>query len=362
MRSSIRLGQKCRFWTKPQRLTHRPPNLKREHIFLVHSRLWPDCSSSLRHSELPLKTLKASLTRNRLRTKTRSRATLLLLFACADDRTLADADVLGSLQDAIEAVICNFADNNKLSSGVRSPPSATLVHNLIRLQLSDVVPQLLSRISHPLLQRSIIRALPYRSPLTSYLRRYLALSFLVYPTPIDVPLAHPTIPKIIHRYLDKSPHMKAGKAANFDYLATRLELLDIAIGPGPLTVPYEPLLNPDPSDDGSSPIPAPAPASSEIKEFNKQVDALAQHIKYLGNSIVEAGAVTDLAILEAKDGIERLCARLEHAVRIGGRKMHDPFGDYDDQERQLKMSRFFTARSKTSTPVPSRGIFEDEDD
>lgn len=258
----------------------------------------------------------------------------------------------------MEAIICNFADNNKLSSGVGCPSSATVVQDLISLQLSNIIPSLLSRVSHPLMQKSLIRALPSRSPLTSYLRRYLALSFLVYPTLIDVTLADPTIPGLIHRHLDKSQIFKTSKATDYSSLAAHVELLDIAIGPGFLTVPYQPIVSPTSSEAGSSPISAPVSTSSEIKTFNKEVDAITQHIKYLGNSIVEAGAVTDLTILDAKDCVERLCARLEHSVRIGGKKIHDPFGDDGDEEKQPKMSKFLSKKSKISNPAPSQGIFD----
>lgn len=235
-----------------------------------------------------------------------------------------------------------------------------LVQELTCRQLSEVISKLLPQISNPILQRNLVNALPSQSPLTSYMRRYLALSMLVYPTPIDVPLADPIIPKIIHEYLDTSIHFKFGKGMDYSFLAARLELLDIAIGPGPLSVPYQPLVSPTVSDSESSPITAPFPAASEVKDFNREVDALAQHVKYLGNSIVEAGAVTDLTILEAKDYIERLCARLEHAVRIGGKKVHNPFST-DEEATQLKVSKFLKARNNPSTPKPILSIFGDGD-
>lgn len=287
----------------------------------------------------------------------------LLLHTCLDEHVLADADMLYTIQGVMEAIICNFADNNGLTSAVGCPSLAAFVHSLISSQLSKIIAQLPSRITHATLQRNLISALPSKSPMTSYLRRYLALSFFLYPQTVDVPLAHPKIPNLIHMHLDTSPHFRVDKATDYNSLAARLELLDVAIGPGPLSVPYQPLVSPAPSQAGSSPIMAPLPASSEVKDFNREVDALAQHVKILGNSIVEAGAVTDLTILEAKDCIERLCARLEHAVRIGGKKVHNLFGnEEDDEKQQLKMSKFLTKRSRPSMPAPPRGIFDDEED
>jgi hypothetical protein len=200
--------------------------------------------------------------------------------------------------------------------------------------------------------------------LTAYLQRHLALSFLVYPTLIHVPLADPTVPEFIHKHLKESPGFRTHKGIDYGHLAARVTLLDIAIGPGLLTVPYQPLSSPSTSQVGSSPIRAPIPASSEVRDFNKVVDALARQLKVLGNSIIEADAVSDLTILEAKDMIERLCARLEYSVRIGGKKTHNVFGDDEEGGKQLRVNRFFKKTWKTSTPPPPppRGIFDDEDD
>lgn len=139
-----------------------------------------------------------------------------------------------------------------------------------------------------------------------------------------------------------------------------MAVLDVAIGPGLLVVPYQPLVSPAPSQSGSSPLLAPTPASDEVKEFNRVTDALAQHIKMLGNSIMEAGAVADLTILDAKDSVERLCARLEHAVRIGGKKSVNVFGD-DDDGKQLKVSDIFRRAAKVQKSAPGGGIFDDDD-
>ncbi|KAF1939149.1 hypothetical protein EJ02DRAFT_265217 [Clathrospora elynae] len=293
-----------------------------------------------------------------LRAKARSHALYILCHVCLDDRVNADANVLGIIQDAIEAVICNFADNHRLSSGVGSPPSKQHFQSLIASQLSETIPQLLANITDPLLQRNLICAFPARSPLTAYLQRHLALSFLVHPTTIDVPLADPKLPGIIHMHLNNSPAFRIIKGTDYDRLTARLTLLDIAVGPGPLTVPYQPLLNPATSQAGFSPITAPFPGSSDVRSFNKEVDALAQHVKILSNSISEAGAVVDLRILDVKDTMERLCSRLEHAVRIGGKKVHNVFGD-DEVQKQFKVSKFF---KKAEIPVRSPGIFDDEED
>jgi hypothetical protein len=301
------------------------------------------------------------LTLYRLRTKARSHALYLLCYVCLDDRVIADVDYSRAIQAAIDAIICNFADNRKLTSAVGSPPPQEDVQSLTASQLSEIVPQLLTKITHPILQRNLICAWPASSPLTAYLQRHLALSFLVYPTMVHVPLTDPTVPDFIRKHLIKSPGFRIHKDTDYGHLAARLTLLDLAIGPGLLTVPYQPLSSPAPSQAGSSPIRAPIPASSEIKHFNKEVDALTRQIKLLGNSIVEAGAVVDLTILESKDTIERLCARLEHAVRIGGKKTHNVFGD-GGEGKQLRVNRFFKKTWKTNTPPPPRGIFDDEDE
>jgi hypothetical protein len=269
-----------------------------------------------------------------------------------DSRVLSNADILHAVQDALEAIVCQFPDNHKLVSGVGSPSTQDSTTTLITSQLSDIVPQLLQHVTHPILQKCLVCAFPTRTPLIAYLQRYLALSFLLYPTTVDVPLEDPTIPSLIHRHLDISPDFQTRKDTDYSFLAARFTLLDIAIGPGLLSVPYQPLTSPMSSEAGSSPVTAPLPASLEVKEFNNEVDALAQHIKLLGNSIVEAGAAVDLTILDAKERSERLYYRLQHAVRVGGKKADNVFGDGEDEEKQPKMSRFFVKREK---PMSSRG-------
>ncbi|CAN9435583.1 unnamed protein product [Alternaria alternata] len=279
-----------------------------------------------------------------LQSETRSRALYILSHVCLDDRVMADAAILHTIQDAMGAIVCSFANNHKLASA-----------------LSDVVSQLLAKVTHPLLQRNLIRSFPTTSPLTAYLQRHLALAFLVHPTPVDVPLSDPKVSDIIYKHMKNSPSFQVNKNTNYSHLAARLALLDIAIGPGLLDVPYQPLSSPTTSEAGSSPVSAPVPASSEVRDFNNQVDALAREFQLLGNSIVEAGAVVDLIIMDTKDSIERLRARLEHAVRIGGKKAHNVFGN-DDEDTQLKVSKFFTKRMQNCTPAPLRGIFDGEDD
>ncbi|KAF1835793.1 hypothetical protein BDW02DRAFT_597024 [Decorospora gaudefroyi] len=293
-----------------------------------------------------------------LRTKARSRALYILCHVCLDDRVMADADTLRTVQDAIEAIICHFADNHRLTSAVGSPLPQQDIQSLIISQLSETIPQLVAKVTHPQLQRNLICAFPASSPLTAYLQRHLAISFFLQPTTVNVPLADPTVPSAVHEHLKRSSAFRINKQTDYAHLAARLALLDVAIGPGLLTVPYQPLISPATSQAGSSPIRAPVPATSEVRDFNKEIDALTQQIKLLGNSIVEAGAVVDLTIFDAKDTVERTCARLQHAVRIGGKKHHDIFGD--DEDKQLKVSKYFTKTWKTSAPPPS--IFDAEDD
>jgi len=258
--------------------------------------------------------------------------------------------------------MCNFVDDGKLIQGVWSSQPQDEDQTLIASQLSNVLPQLLARITHPVMQRDLVYALPTRSPLTAYFQRHLALSFLVHPGTVEVPLEDPEMPAYIHNLLKTSPSFRINKDTDYRFFTARMTLLDIAVGPGLSSVSYQPLLSPAPSREGSSPIMAPTSEIDEVKNFNKEVDALAQQIKILGNSIIEAGAVTDLTILDAKDSVERLCSRLEHAVRIGGKKMHDVFGD-DDEVKQLKVTDIFRRVAKARKNAPARGsIFDQEDD
>lgn len=311
-----------------------------------------------------VKRLPFHLTSYRLHTKTKCQALHILCYVSIDEGVSADVDILQRVQDAMEALIRHFADEHKLTTGVGRPPTQDKEEYLIALQLSDLIQKLLSRITHPILQRNLVRAFPARSPLTASFQRHLALSFLLHPTTVNVPLVDAKIPALIHTYLNTSNHYRIRKDTDYNLLAARLTLLDIAIGPGPLCVPYQPLVSPAPSQAGSSPVTAPFPESSEIKHFNQAVDNLSQHVKMVGNSIVEAGAAVDLSILDAKDCCERLGARLDHAVRIGGKKSDDVFGG-EGEERQVKISRFFVRREREDRDEERRevvGIFDGDDD
>jgi hypothetical protein len=171
-------------------------------------------------------------------------------------------------------------------------------------------------------------------------------------------LEDPQLPEVLREHLAISLHFRIKKDTDYSYLAARLTLLDIAIGPGLLTVPYQPLISPSTSQADFFPNKAPLPSSSDIKRFNGHIESLAQHIKILGNSIVEAGAVTDLTILEAKDCIEKLCSRLEYAVRIGGKKHHNMFGT-DNGGEQLKIT-IFQKITQTRERVPAKSISEND--
>lgn len=128
-----------------------------------------------------------------LQSETRSRALYILSHVCLDDRVMADAAILHTIQDAMGAIVCSFANNHKLASAVGRPSLQHNIHTLISTQLSDVVSQLLAKVTHPLLQRNLIRSFPTTSPLTAYLQRHLALAFLVHPTSVDVPLSDPKV-------------------------------------------------------------------------------------------------------------------------------------------------------------------------
>jgi len=116
-------------------------------------------------------------------------------------------------------------------------------------------------------------------------------------------------------------------------LTALILLLDVAIGPGFTTVPYLPYSVPSsgPGTSASTPIPL-SSLSAEEKAFNSQIDELVNRIKILANSIIEAGAMTDFARLDAKEASERLYRRLESAVRTRGRKRKVMFGNSEELE------------------------------
>ncbi len=291
--------------------------------------------------------------------ETRCHALYILCHICLDDNVLADANLLKMIQDTIEALICSVSVDKTKLDDARDSPMSEQPQILINLQLRDIISKITSRIKHPVLQKNLVYALPARSPLTAYFQRHLSLCFLLHPIETDVSVANPKIPQLIHDHLEKSSNFRITKATDYSHLAASLTLLDIAIGPGLLSVPYLPSSESTSSEASSLPAPAAFRSSPEVKNFNREIDGLVQHIKLLGNSIVEAGAVVDFTILNAKDNVERLCSRLEHAVRIGGKKPHNVFGS-GEEEQQSKVSQFLKKISNPAVTTQS-GIFQEDE-
>lgn len=226
-----------------------------------------------------------------------NQALLILVHLCFDDSVMADISTLIDVQQTIEAIIGSIEDLTPI--------------------LNNLIPPLVSRITNPILQRNLLLSLPAKSALTASLRRHLALAFLLHPSPLKVSLDSPKILPMIHKLLESSPHFVIRNKRGTDYkaFAARLVLLDIGIGPGLGVVPY-----PRPVAPEEIQISKARGLTAEDIAFNHQVDDLARHVRLVGNQIVEAGALTDITILEAKDASEKLFHRLENAVRIGGIK------------------------------------------
>lgn len=93
-------------------------------------------------------------------------------------------------------------------------------------------------------------------------------------------------------------------------------------------------------------MPAPLPPiSPEEKEFNIQVDALAHQIRLLSNDIVEVGALSNPAKMDAKERSERLVHRLQSTVRTRGRA-RKVFGDVlqEDEGGKVGIGKWFGRR------------------
>ncbi|KAF2116713.1 hypothetical protein BDV96DRAFT_544252 [Lophiotrema nucula] len=243
-----------------------------------------------------------------LSAKTNGHALWLLFHLCFDESVISDAVVLYEVQEAIETLLCSI--------------STAELTNI----LDDLVARLTSQIIHPVLRMKLVRSLPSRSPLTASFQRHLALSFVLYPHTVDVSLQDSRLPSSVHDLLQSSPNFKITKKTDYTGLAARISLLDIGIGPGLASVPFRALLSPLPSQEASVVHPSARSLSNDEITFNKQVDGLVTKIKLISNDIVEAGAMGDLTRLDAKAAAEKLYLRLEHAVRVGGRKRVDVFG------------------------------------
>lgn len=121
-------------------------------------------------------------------------------------------------------------------------------------------------------------------------------------------------------------------------------------------MPYQPLISPSASQElhGLSFATALAPASTDVQKFNHEVDALAKQIRVLGNGINVAGAITDLTRLTANDCCDRVCTRLENAVRIGGRKVRAVFGD-DEGDEDYSRAKLGNWLRRSTTVVDVEG-------
>ncbi|KAF2017279.1 hypothetical protein BU24DRAFT_420319 [Aaosphaeria arxii CBS 175.79] len=256
-------------------------------------------------------------------------ALLILIHACFDDSVMSDATILQNVQDAIESLMCSILELTPI--------------------LADIVPLLLLRITNPILQSNCILSLPGNSPLTASFRRHLALAFLLNPTPLNIPLSHPELPKLIHSHLDTSKDFVADRHSDYTALAARLILLDIGIGPGLIEVPFP---RPPESLQETPLVPKQSTLTMEETAFNKHVDALARHVKIISNSIIETGALSDPARSDAKSSAEKLYHRLGNAVRIGGRKKELIFGGDEEEGSRRIMGRFFNwvRTSESTTP------------
>ncbi|KAF2281612.1 uncharacterized protein EI97DRAFT_454779 [Westerdykella ornata] len=277
----------------------------------------------------------------------RKYALSILLLMSMDASVISDASTLLLLQDTLESLIRHIPD--------RDPMLTNLTTALVR------------RLTHPILQNTLITHLPTKSPLSATFRRHLALSFLLGPaTPIPASLSETDFSHLIHTYLSTDPALKITRHTDYASLAATISLLDVAIGTGPLPVPCQP---PAPPQRDSNSIPSSTSAATwrfkgpsrsvltaEEISFNKVIDGLVQSIKLLGNGIVEAGAISDLSRLEAKDGLERLVRRLESAVRIGGRRKRAVFevdeedwvgeGEGEMEKKRRVVERWFGGRMK----------------
>jgi hypothetical protein len=225
------------------------------------------------------------------------------------------------------------------------------------------VSDLLLRVKHPILQHNLVNTLPSRCPLTASIQRYLALSFLLHPTRITHPLTSPETLSSIHNHLQKSPNFRVNKKTDYTILAARFTLLDIAIGPGPLIVPFQLMASPSASQESQeqSPVEAPKPTSGEVKVFNREVDALAQRIRLVGNSIHVAGAITDLSRLTASDACDRLRTRLQHVIRIGGKRMNNIFGmEEESEDDMMTLKNYFNRKKKEPLSLDGMSVGKDE--
>ncbi|KAI7218568.1 hypothetical protein KC333_g3507 [Hortaea werneckii] len=198
------------------------------------------------------------------------------------------------------------------------------------------------------LQCRLVSSLPIGKPSARLLRRKLAL-LLITRSESDRPLESEDWTAVILNRLRKWRVFQVTEATDYALLASLVDILDIAIGPGFSDFSF--LNKPTKQTEQQQPPTGhlhfgrnshtPRTLSPEEHAFNSQIDSLTQTLQKKSSHIKD-GSMSDLQRTEAKAVLGRVIMRLEHAVRTRPKLKRGIFDDGPDAESVGLMDGFVT--------------------
>lgn len=260
-----------------------------------------------------------------------------LLFRLALDVSLtSNALICSDLERTIVAMLDSTADEIVCRPSFHKVPYNNRQANTA--QLHQIGTTTYNTIKDPLFQSRLLSHIPATSRKIATLRSRLALTFLTNdPSPLSSPPETISYLKQTTELL-KDPRFnvkrfKAKGQAEFDYgeLAAITALLNVVI------------------DSGWSGLAFPDQVAE--RDFNAEVDALADRVKKIFTSIEDSGA-SHLKRTLAKEGLEALHYRIVYSVRSKPRPKKSLLGEHVREDR--KLNRWFTTTTGDAK-IPIRG-------
>ncbi|KAI7280846.1 hypothetical protein KC345_g4495 [Hortaea werneckii] len=216
------------------------------------------------------------------------------------------------------------------------------------------------------LQCRLVSSMPTGKSTLRLLRRKLAL-LLITRSESDRPLESEDWTAVILNRLRKWRVFQVTEATDYSLLASLVDVLDIAIGPGFSDFAF---LN-KPSEKAEQQQPpagrlhfgrnshTPRTSSPEENAFNSQIDTLTQMLQKKSSHIKD-GSMSDLQRTEAKAVLGRVIMRLEHAVSTRPKLKRGVFDDGPDAESVGLMDGFVKRDGGKSERSEVIGVDEGE--
>jgi hypothetical protein len=285
-----------------------------------------------------------------------------------------------SLQCSLNLVFRAAIDDSVHGSGdlaLRAQSTlASLIDAVSEDEESTVLETLMANLTFTIpdtLRPAVISTMPSINTRHHLFRRHVALRFFLdlsssrnpgssrnspYPSPNSPGQAHRPLPSLnsnhLHHlvltHLNHSPLFSVNSETEYNILAAAMALLDVAIDAGfvanlPESAMHtqEDLHWDSASSNSESSAQSPHPESEGLntstragaRQFNDAIDALIAQVRTIYGQIADGG-VLHMNRVEAKETLDRLATRLEHAVRIGGAKKK---GDLFVERRQENAMR-----------------------